>query len=409
MATVRGFKSVRYNPEKIEDFGNVLAPPYDVINSKEQDELYAKDPNNVIRLILSRGEGDVKYEGASATFQHWLSEGILLQDKEPSIYPYYQEFEWEGKKLTRRGFIAAVKLEDFSTKVILPHERTFQEHKRDRLKLITACNANMSPIFCVYSDPEGAIEQAISEKTKEAPIFNVSIQDGVRNKLWKISDPEILSLISARMPDKSLLIADGHHRYETALEYRDMQMKNNGAGSCENKPYEYVMTFLSRGEDEGLIINPTHRVVKSLSSLDRESFLEHLGKDFELAKLPLNEGISNIGYGQFAIVTKDRKFAYRASLKNATHDSSDNLGVTLLHNKVLSEIIEEEEAGILYTKSISEALELVQYGKYELGFILPELRASDIFKVVASGRRMPHKTTYFYPKILSGLVFNPLW
>ena len=259
MATVKGFRGIRYNPEKIENFADVLAPPYDVINSSEQEELYNKNPHNVIRLILSKGEGDSKYEEAAQTFRSWIEDDTLTYDEEPSIYPYYQEFEENGKKLTRKGFLAAVKIEDFSTKKILPHERTFPKHKRDRLKLNTACKANMSPVFSVYSDPEIAIEKLLDEKLKDKPIFDITNEDGVRNRLWKVSDPDTISFIGNHLEDKSLLIADGHHRYETAIEYRNIQRELNG-GVTSDKLYEYVMMFLSNAEDEGLIINPTYRV-----------------------------------------------------------------------------------------------------------------------------------------------------
>lgn len=407
MATVKGFRGIRYNPEKIENFADVLAPPYDVINSSEQEELYNKNPHNVIRLILSKGEGDSKYEEAAQTFRSWIEDDTLTYDEEPSIYPYYQEFEENGKKLTRKGFLAAVKIEDFSTKKILPHERTFPKHKRDRLKLNTACKANMSPVFSVYSDPEIAIEKLLDEKLKDKPIFDITNEDGVRNRLWKVSDPDTISFIGNHLEDKSLLIADGHHRYETAIEYRNIQRELNG-GVTSDKLYEYVMMFLSNAEDEGLIINPTYRVVKNMGNLDLESFLNMLGEEFNIEKMPYKEGLSDIGYEEFTILTKDPEFVYRASLKTNKTESPNNLAVTLLHNNVFNKIIDEESAGILYTKDLDEAVQLVRNGEYEIAFILPELRASDIFDVVLTGDRMPQKTTYFYPKILSGLVFNPL-
>ena len=407
MATVKGFRGIRYNPEKIENFADVLAPPYDVINSSEQEELYNKNPHNVIRLILSKGEGDSKYEEAAQTFRSWIEDDTLTHDEEPSIYPYYQEFEEGHKKLTRKGFLAAVKIEDFSTKKILPHERTFPKHKRDRLKLNTACKANMSPVFSVYSDPEIAIEKLLDEKLKDKPIFDITNEDGVRNRLWKVSDPDTISFIGNHLEDKSLLIADGHHRYETAIEYRNIQRELNG-GVTSDKLYEYVMMFLSNAEDEGLIINPTYRVVKNMGNLDLESFLNMLGEEFNIEKMPYKEGLSDIGYEEFTILTKDPEFVYRASLKTNKTESPNNLAVTLLHNNVFNKIIDEESAGILYTKDLDEAVQLVRNGEYEIAFILPELRASDIFDVVLTGDRMPQKTTYFYPKILSGLVFNPL-
>jgi len=407
MATVKGFRGIRYNPEKIENFSDVLAPPYDVINSIEQEELYNKNPYNVIRLILAKGEDDSKYQEAAQTFRSWIENDTLTHDEEPSIYPYYQEFEEGHKKLTRKGFLAAVKIEDFSTKKILPHEKTFPKHKRDRLKLNTACKANMSPVFSVYSDPEITIEKLLDEKLTREPIFDITNEDGVRNRLWKISDPDTISFIGNHLKDKSLLIADGHHRYETAIEYRNIQRELNG-GVSGDKPYEYVMMFLSNAEDEGLIIHPTHRVIKNMGNLDIASFLNKLSQDFNIEKMPYKDGRSDIGYEEFAILTKDTEFVYRASLKAINTESPNRLAVTLLHNNVFNNIIDEDSAGILYTKFLSEAARLVQSEEYEIAFILPELRAGDIFDVVLTGDRMPQKTTYFYPKILSGLVFNPL-
>lgn len=404
MAIVKGFKAVRYNPENIEDFGNVLAPPYDVINAKEQDEYYEKDPHNVIRLILPKGDSDLKYERAAKTFRDWFVEDVLLQDEADSIYPYYQEFEEGGKKLTRKGFIARIKLEDFSTKVILPHERTFPKHKQDRMKLMTACKANMSAVFSVYSDPEGTIDKAIDTVTEYDPIFEVEGNEGVVNKMWQISDPTVLKLIAETMADKSLLIADGHHRYETALEYRNKMRAEKGVGTGE-EPYEYVMMFISRGEDEGLVINPTHRVVKDLGGITEEDLIERLREEFQINKMPFSEGVTGLGDKEITLLTSDKENVYRLTPK----DSSKGLAVITLHEDIFGKIIDEEKAGILYSKYLDETEELVRSGDYKVAFVLPELNAGDIFDVVSSGDRMPHKTTYFYPKILSGLTFNPLW
>ena len=407
MPIVRGFKGIRYNPEKIEDFRSVLAPPYDVISPAEQEAYHEADPLNVIRLILPKGEAEVKYERAAKTFRDWFVNDTLIQDNEPSIYPYYQDFEENGKRYTRKGFIARVKLEDFSTKKILPHEMTFPKHKLDRLKLNTACRANMSPVFSVYSDPAGTVEKLIEEKMPDKPLFDVVYKDGIRNRLWKISDPETISLITAGMAGMSFLIADGHHRYETALEYRNIQReKKDGSGE---EPFDYVMMYIARGEGQGLIINPTHRVVKNLGQYTEEAFLKRLGEEFRVEKMPFGKGVSDIGYEEFTVVTKDRDSAWRVSSPKADLPEYSRLGVMLLHNIVFKKMLNEEESGIFYTKYTDEALELVRSGEYRLAFILPELRANDIFKIVTTGERMPHKTTYFYPKILSGLTFNPLW
>ncbi|HSE83777.1 MAG TPA: DUF1015 domain-containing protein, partial [Thermodesulfobacteriota bacterium] len=228
MVTVAAFPGVHYNPDKINDFSSVVAPPYDVINSREQDELYERSPFNVIRLILTKGEGDEKYIQASETFRKWIEQGILIQDNEESIYPYYQEFEEGGKVITRKGFIAAVRLEDFSSKNVLPHERTFAGPKLDRLKLTTACRANLSPVFMIYSDPEGALEKAIEERVSKEPLIYAVGNDNVKNRMCKISDADLISEVKGKMTEKKLLIADGHHRYETALEYRNIKRREHG-------------------------------------------------------------------------------------------------------------------------------------------------------------------------------------
>lgn len=407
MVMVVPFCGVRYNADKVGVLDFVFAPPYDVISPQEQNELYEKNPYNVIRLILSKGEGDEKYIKAADTFRRWINEGVLIKDKEPCIYPYYQEFNEDGNVVTRKGFIAAVRLEDFSSKMIIPHERTFVGPKLDRLKLTTACRANLSPVFAIYTDPEGVVEKAIEERLTKNPIVDAPSGDSVRNYLWKVSDDDLLSEIKSMMLGGVLLIADGHHRYETALEYRTIQRKRFNVIS-EDKDYEYVMMYLSRVEGEGLVIKPTHRVVKNLGPFDTEDFLQKLRNKFNIEKVPFNEGISTLNHQEFAIVTNDSDFIFKFSSKESLSVRYKNLGVMLLHGEVFGEIINEEKADILYTKSVEEVVRLVRTGDYKLGFILPPVRAKDLYEVTLSGEKMPHKTTYFYPKLLSGLVFHLL-
>lgn len=407
MVMVNAFHGVRYNPDKIEDFSSVVAPPYDVISPDEQNMLYEKSPLNVIRLILAKGETDEKYTQANETFRKWIGEQVLIQDSEPGIYPYYQEFQEGEKTLIRKGFIAAVRLEDFSSKKILPHERTFPKHKLDRLKLTTACRANLSPVFAIYSDPEGSLQRTIEQKLSQKPIVEAIGTDGVKSKLWRVSDSGLISEIKSYMLNRNLLIADGHHRYETALEYRDIQRRKSGANSGD-MPYEYVLMYLCRGEDEGLVIKPTHRLVKNLGNLQVEDFLRNLGERFNVKKGSFNEGISTLGSREFGVFTVDSDFVFKVSLKQPLPISYNNLGVMLLHKLVFGEILREEEAQILYTKSTEEVVNLVRSGEYKLGFLLPPLSAVDIFEVSLANEKMPHKTTYFYPKLLSGLVFHLL-
>jgi len=408
MSTVKGFRGFRYNPEKVDKIVKVLAPPYDVISPEEQSELYSDSPYNVVRLILSTCEGERKYNKAGETFREWINQNILIQDSKPSIYPYHQEFEVDGKVIRRRGFIAAVRLEDFTTKRIFPHERTFSKPKLDRLKLTLACKANLSPVFSIYSDPDGLIEEAIDEKITQKPLIDSTYKDGVRNMLWHTSDSDLMSEINKSMLDLNLLIADGHHRYETALEYRNIQRGKIGKDAGD-APYECVMMYLSRAEDEGLIINPTHRVLKNIDSLVFKDFLGKIGERFKVEKISIDKAFNSIGSQEFVILSKDSNSSYKVSPKKLYPETYKNLGVMLLHNVVFKEIIREEKSKILYTKSTREVTELIDKGEYTLAFILPPVSSLDIFAIVSADNKLPHKTTYFYPKILSGLVFNPLW
>ena len=405
MATVKGFKGIRYNPEKINDYESIVAPPYDVINGEEQNQLYDKDPNNVIRLILAKGEGEERYSNASKTFNEWLENSVLINEEEPAIYPYYQEFEFEGTSYTRRGFIAAVKVADFDENVVLPHEQTFRKHKEDRLKLTTACNANLSQVFSVYSDDGGAVENLIESNISD-PIISVTTDDGVKNTFWKITDPEIIGKVSEGLKTNNLLIADGHHRYETALNYRNQQREKFGENSG-TKPYDYVMMYLSRGGGDGLIINPTHRAVKNLG-IEGAALLSKLEELFDIEETPALD-VNSLEFDEMVYISADSDKKYKLKLKNKLAKNYENLAVMVLHNIIFKNYIDEEEARILYTKFDSELSSLVNSAEYQGGFLLPKLNADDIFEVVLDNVKMPHKTTYFYPKILSGLVFNPLW
>jgi len=274
------------------------------------------------------------------------------------------------------------------------------------LKLTTACSANLSQVFAVYSDESGYVENLIDGSINEHPLMDVTTSEGVKNRFWKVSDQSVIKEITNKMIDKNLLIADGHHRYETAINYRNQQKSGNGAGQQE-KPYNYVMMYLSRAEGEGLIINPTHRVVKQ-TGLSRDELLERLGKYFELTEYREDETIE-LAFDEIVVVLGSCESRHMLKPKNKQPKNYQNLAVMQLHNLIFKEIINEENAGILYTKFDGELCELIRSGEYEAGFLLPKIKAGDIFEVVLDGEKMPHKTTYFYPKILSGMVFNPLW
>ena len=286
MAEIVPFKGVLYNPAKVGDLGKVMAPPYDVISPKKQDELYERHPNNIIRIILAKTTsedrpGSDRYSRAATDLGKWVGEGVLTQDEKPAIYYYTQTYtEKDGTKHTRKGFIGLSRLVDFG-KGIHPHERTLSGPKADRLQLMQACDANMSCIFTLYSDPalrvNKLLEGAIAGK---APDIDVTDDDGIVNRIWRVDDKQTLNGVIESMSDKSLFIADGHHRYETALNYRNM-MREKAGSFTGDEPFNFIMMYFSNMDDEGMTIWPTHRVVHSLKNFDADSFLASCKEYFD--------------------------------------------------------------------------------------------------------------------------------
>ncbi|NIP39560.1 MAG: DUF1015 domain-containing protein [Candidatus Dadabacteria bacterium] len=405
MATISGFRGFRYNPEVIDNFDNVLAPPYDVISPEQRDELYEKSINNAVRIILTKGEDDAKYKEAADTFNSWINDKVLIRDEEPSVYVYHQVFKEGGKSYTRKGFISAVKIEDFENKKIYPHERTFSHHKADRLKLITASKANLSPVFSVFSDPDLAVDLALENALFDYPLFKSTDNDGVENYLWRVSDPDLLFFIAEKFEDKKLLIADGHHRYETAINYRNLRREQNPDGSG-SEPYEYVMMFLSCAEQPGLIVKPTYRLIGNMKEDQINDILSKVENEFEGDTLDIDAGIKKIENSEFGVVTNG--LDKLTKIKDFKGKESSELGVVKLHNYLLDSILEDKSVNYKYTKSLDEVMKLLKDRTFQIGFILPEINAVDILNFAETGRRLPQKTTYFYPKVLSGLVFNLL-
>ncbi len=406
MVDVRPFRGVRYDPQRVGSLEQVLAPPYDVISPSQRERLCSLSPFNVVRLILSSGAGDSRYSRAARLFREWRASGVLVREAEPAIYPVYQEFEHEGRRVVRKGFIAVVGLEEFSSGNILPHEQTFDAPKADRLKLITACNANLSPVFSIYSDESGEVERAIDEALDGIePLIDASDGDGVRTTMWRLPEPDIHGFVSARLARGRLLIADGHHRYETALAFRNMMRLKEGIPPEEKRPYDYVMMYLARAECEGLVIKPTHRVVKELPRRTHQAFLQGLAGKFLLEESRCEEAAPyGLAPSEICLYLGRRVPARLLRPKNPPSDPSEGLAVILLHGHVLGDGARPGE--VEYVKSVDEAVALVDSGRWEAAFILPPLRAVDIMDVVVAGRKLPQKSTYFYPKVLSGLVFH---
>lgn len=438
MVEVKPLNAIVYNQEKVK-MEDVIAPPYDVISSEYRDELYSRSDYNIVKLILAKGSKDLfdvdnRYDEAKKNFHQWLEENVLIKLENPCILYVLQKYTTEdGRNIVRKGFIARNKIEDFSTKKILPHEFTMGGPKEDRLNLTKKCEANFSQIFMVYSDSEKQIENAVDLSVK--PFIDVTDDLGVQNLVYKVEDEKTLSLIEKVMEDKTLLIADGHHRYETAMNYRNY-LKEQG----QNRPdSEYVMSYFTNLDDENLLVFPTHRIITKSNRLRIEPYvlLEKTKKYFDVkdftfdgqskpqVKFEFLKAIEEANQKQISmgLYMKNVNKFYLLTLRENVDAILDEykvpnvlkkLDLIVLHKVLISKEFgytdEEQMAqdGIKYIKQESEAFDMIDSGKAEASFIMAYPKIKDIKEISEAGERMPQKSTYFYPKLLSGIVINPL-
>lgn len=429
MVEVKPLNAIVYNQDKVE-MTDVIAPPYDVILDDYREELYKRSDYNIVKLILAKGSKDLsepnnRYDEAAKNFRAWLEAEVLVKLEKLCILYLLQKYTTEdGRKITRKGFIARNKIEDFSTKNILPHEFTMGGPKEDRLNLTKKCEANFSQIFMVYSDSKKQIENAVDLSGK--PFIDVTDDQGVQNIVYKIDDEKTLALIEKVMADKTLLIADGHHRYETALNYSKINT---------NPQAQYVMSYFTNLDDENLLVFPTHRIITKW--IEPYVLLEKVKKYFDVSEFEFNgqnknevktkllKSIEDANAKQISmgLYMKNVNKFYLLTLRENVDSILDEfevpdvlktLDLTVLHKVLITKEFgytqEEQMAqdGIKYIKQESEAFDLIDMGKAEASFIMAYPKIKDIKEISEAGYRMPQKSTYFYPKLLSGIVINPL-
>jgi len=439
MAQVIPFKGFRYNPSKIGDLSKVMTPPYDVISPAEQDRFYRMSQYNIIRLELGKeepadDEHNNKYTRAAVYLKDWIEEQVLVQESQPSFYIYQQQFGLpNGNTYIRTGFVGLVRLEEFSKGVILPHENTLSKPKADRLRLMQACAANFSQIFALYDDPEKGIPELLKRHIDaSSPDIEIEAIPGIVERLWVISDPSAIAQIQENMADKKLYIADGHHRYETALTYRSQRMAQN-PHHTGNEPYNFVMMMMVEMEDAGLIILPTHRAISGIQGFSKDEFLKNASKDFIVEKHALSgktlkerademEGLlTEKGHHSFIFYDGNLESCHTLTLKSMEavnerlpqHDISyRNLDVTILHTLLLEPFMgigNEQMANqefITYTHDLMEGAEWAERGRCQMAFFVNAPSVKQVKEVSLAGEKMPQKSTYFYPKLLTGLVIN---
>jgi len=422
---IRPFRAVRYDRKEVGDLSKVVAPPYDIIPPKLQDELYRKHPNNIVRLELGKikNTDDAKnnrYTRASGLMREWLKSGVLSQDERPAIYIYFQKYKYGGKTIERKGFIGRMGLDLGKKTKILPHENTLMAPKIDRLNLTRATKSNLSPIFVLYEDSRGRVGSVLrSFVSKHRPVIDVDFE-GVNNRVWMMDDPDSIRNIEKILGKSDVFIADGHHRYEVARMYaRELEKKN--VPVSEKDSSKYTMAYFVESEEKALAILPTHRAVKDTGGLSERDIIGRLEKFFIITKAPtLAKTISLLNrFGRehvFGMYTGRNNF-YVLRLKSTRYSDGaikdkpkdwKRLDVSILHLFIFQTVlgISDSDDNIEFFKSPDDAANLVKRGKLKIAFFLNPTRASQVRRIAHIGERMPRKSTYFYPKPVSGLVIN---
>ena len=417
MADVQPLRALHYDPTVAGPLADVVAPPYDVIDSDQRAALIARSPFNVVAVDLPEGEPD-RYAAAEQTFEAWQREGVIVRDSEPAVWAHTQDYRGpDGQLRTRRGFFCRVRLEEYGAGRVRPHERTHPGPKEDRLRLTRATRANISPIFSLYSDPSHAAWDALAPSLERPPWGEVSDADGTVHRLWRVADAGAIAAVQAAARDSELLIADGHHRYETMLEYAK---EVGGEGE-----HSYILMCLVALEDPGLTVFPTHRLVRGLDDERRAALARVLERDFEIEAVALEDLAPTPGIGPLTLGYVDgrQERVFRLKLKDQAIAAAALAGHSeayrMLDTGVLETLVLKGALGLsdddishfngmFYARNTDEAVAMVRSGDYDAAFIMRPTPVAQVREIAAAGENMPPKSTYFFPKLLTGLLFNPL-
>ncbi|MBI1955671.1 MAG: DUF1015 domain-containing protein [Acidobacteria bacterium] len=446
MAVVSPFAALRYDPRKVDGLENVLTQPYDKITPEMQQEYLERSPFNLAHIIkgeVQPGDSatDNVYTRAAACFRDWIARGVLARRDRPAFYAYFQEFrppeDPSGPLLVRRGFLGLGKLESYDSDVVFRHEQTLSAPKADRLELLRATRTHFEPIFLLYSDPKKQIEQVLNERASQPPVVEVQDEYGVIHRVWDVEDPQQIRTIQEHMREKKLIIADGHHRYETALNFwRECVAARPHAGDSD---CAYAIMALVNMDSAGVVILPTHRVVSGVAGFTRENFLAKAGRYFQSQEYPFSpsegpqvssqklraemtaaarRGATAIGIlfqGCHAFyLLQLRAETERAHLLPELLPAERSLDVTVLHRIAFALCLGMDEESVrkekflTYVRGFEEGMENILRGKAQACFFLNPVRIEQVRAIALAGRLLPQKSTDFYPKLLSGLVIYPL-
>ncbi|MFA5089724.1 MAG: DUF1015 domain-containing protein [Candidatus Omnitrophota bacterium] len=421
MTEIAPFQAVLYNQERIKDLSSVACPPYDVISSLQQKYYYELDPYNLIHILLGKDiSGEDKYQRADRTFKDWLKEKVLIQDQKPAVYFYFQEYRIRGEKKARMGFIGRLFLEEKKAS-IFTHEHTRLEPKEDRLKLLRAVRANLSPIFVIFPDKRRTINMLYKHVSANQPFINIEDKEGITHKLWRITDVAVLSKLKGDMRQASIFIADGHHRYEVARAFRE-EIRKEAGDLAHDASANYILTYFTSAESQGLTILPIHRLVTLNNGPEITSVISSLKDYFEveeikdkarlfflMEKAGSNEHVFGLYHGGQYWFLRFRNKGKSEKLFKSQPDCLRLLDVSLLNNLVFYKILQldiQDERLITYSNNPDELIRQAQADTLKLAFFLNPVKVAQITSVALAGERMPAKSSYFYPKVLSGLVVN---
>ena len=431
MADIRAFRGFRYDLGQVGSLSEVVAPPYDVVGPTLQQKLYERSPYNAIRIELSKDEpGDTesenKYTRAANTLREWIAEHVLRQDTARSLYVYEQEFEAEGTTYIRRGFFARVRLEPFGEGKVYAHEETMSGPKEDRLKLYRATGFNLSPLFGMYPDADGEVFRVLEPFTLNKPPVVANDHLGVVHRLWTITDSHTISTVIGLMGPKPVYIADGHHRYETGVKYLE-ERKAAGEVQDDESPANFTLMMLVGMTDPGLVILPTHRLISGLENVSSEQLEKVLADYFDIVQrcgtdakaawehIQMDGAQTALGFctvsdGQW-FVAKLRDAAVMAELVPDHSPEWQGLGVSVLHKLVIDKLLREKLGGTpicRYVHLLKEVTDDVDEKKCQIAVLVPPVTMEHVEEIAGHLEKMPPKSTYFYPKLLTGMVFNSL-
>lgn len=430
MVDIAPFKGITYNKEKIKTLDDVMSPPYDIISQKMQNELYNKHLNNFVKLILGKQfdedtEKNNRYTRSKKEYDDWLEKQILISSDEPAIYPYQITYDLLGEKKTMKGFFTLLKL-DKDYKLVKAHEKTLSKPKADRLNLMRSCKSNLEPIQLLYIDEKDTIVQSIDKVKDKNPLISVKGYDDFTHEIWKVSDKETIDEIQNFLKDDILFIADGHHRYQTAINFAEEQSELTHDTS-DNAPFNYRLVILVNMFDDGLAILPTHRLMK-LQSINRKEVVGKLEEYFNVETCPVDSSVDNKdlaetikdqlkgdGEHKFAMFFKDSYYVLTLKDEHVMDELAAErskiwrtLDVSILHKIIIEHILgitqDTLEDHVKYTREDEEALSLVQDDSFDFSFLMNATKIDELKAIADGGEHMPQKSTYFLPKMLSGLV-----